>query len=72
MTAAMLSAKQADDQARRKRLDTLRAQLALKGFEVRQLASGAWLVSKWSLTREVSGPGLDGLEGFARQVGAAS
>lgn len=72
MTATALAAKQAEDQALRKRLDTLRAQLALRGFEVRQLASGAWLISRWNLTREVSGPGIDGLEAFARQVGAVS
>lgn len=56
---------------RRKRVDTLTASLALKGFELRQLASGAWLVTKWNLTREVGGPGLEAVEAFAAQVGAA-
>lgn len=56
---------------RRKRVVTLTASLALKGFELRQLASGAWLVTKWNLTKEVGGPGLEAVEAFAAQVGAA-
>lgn len=71
MTAATAPAYGSTADQHRKAVDKLRAALALKGFEVRQLASGAWLVSKWNLTREVSGPGLDGLEAFAAQVGAA-
>lgn len=55
---------------RRKRVETLTACLALKGFELRQLAGGAWLITKWNLTRELGGPGLEAVEVFAAQVGA--
>lgn len=57
-------------EALRKRRETLAAKLARRGYELRELDSGAWLISKWNLTREISGPGLEGVEAFAGQVGA--
>lgn len=73
MTAAQHQALAATDkaaEAHRKRLDTLRAKLCLRGFELRETPSGAWLIVKWNLTREISGPGLEGVEAFAASVGA--
>ena len=57
------------DQAQRKRLATLRAALARKGFELVPTAIGTFIVSRWNLTRELQTEAE--IEGFARQVGAA-
>ena len=53
----------------RKRLATLKAQLALKGFAVHEVTVGGFFVSKWNLTKFC--PALADLESFAAQVGAA-
>lgn len=59
-----------DDQlARAKRFATLRAQLALRGHTVHELASGGFLVVLAGYTRHFVD--LEGLESFAKQVGAA-
>ncbi|MDZ4397975.1 hypothetical protein [Hydrogenophaga sp.] len=63
MSAALA---QAVDQ---KRLATLKAQLALKGFQVHDVTTGGWFVSRWNLTKFC--PALADLEAFASQVGAA-
>ncbi|MFO1326069.1 MAG: hypothetical protein U1F56_01835 [Rubrivivax sp.] len=55
-------------EARRKRLDTLRAKLGLRDYELRQTETGALLVVRWALSREL--PDIDAAETFAHQVGA--
>lgn len=50
-----------------KRLATLTAQFALRGFAVHEVRDG-FLVSRWNLTKHV--PTLDDLERFGRVVGA--
>lgn len=40
--------------AGRKRLATLQAVLALRGYELREAASGGWLVVRWGLTRPLA------------------
>lgn len=67
---SMMVAPDPKGDARRRNLATLRAKLALKGFDVRQLASGCWLVSKSSLPREGGGTGTDAIEVSASQVDA--
>ena len=52
-----------------KRLATLTAQLALKGFQVHQVTSGGFFVARWNLTKYC--PALADLQAFAEQVGAA-
>ena len=52
----------------RKRYETLRARLALRGFELRHQADGTLVISKWNLARVCSG--LDEAEQVAEQVGA--
>ena len=54
---------------RAKRFATQQAQLALRGHTVHHLASGGFLVVLVGYTRHFVD--LDGLEAFARQVGAA-
>lgn len=54
-----------------KRLANLKALFALKGFAVHDVSTGGWFVSRWNLTRFCPGPGLEDLESFAAQVGAA-
>ena len=51
-----------------KRRSTWPAMAALAGYELRRLADGRWLVSRWNLSKE-----LDEAEvpGWLRQVGAA-
>ena len=51
-----------------KRLATLRAALAIKGHQVHELRSGAFLVTWMNCTRHFGD--LDALADFARQVGA--
>jgi hypothetical protein len=65
---AALHVEQLHAAADRKRLATLQAVLATKGFELRRLGNGAWIISKWNLAREAQV--LDDVERFARQVGA--
>jgi len=52
-----------------KRFETLRAVLALRGFELREVRTGGWLIVRWNMTRHVTD--LDAAEAFARTVGAA-
>lgn len=52
-----------------KRLSTVRAALALKGYELRDMAGCGWLVTRWNMARDARD--LDAVEAFARQVGAA-
>lgn len=51
-----------------KALSTVRASLALKGYELRDLAGGGWLICRWNMAREARD--MDAVEAFARQVGA--
>lgn len=67
-TAAQLT--EAQQRTQEKRRETLTAQLALKGYELRLLDCGAWVIGRWNLTREL--PTLDEVETFARQVGAVA
>jgi hypothetical protein len=62
MTATLTDAQE------QKRLATVIAQLALKGFQVHPLATGGFFCAKWNLTKYCAA--LDDLEAFARQVGA--
>ena len=57
-----------DDAPQRKMLATLKAQLALKGYGVHELADGQLLVVRWGLSRCC--PDLRTLALFAEQVGA--
>jgi hypothetical protein len=49
----MSSSDQGARSASEKRDDTLVARAALQGFELRRLADGRWLISKWNLQREL-------------------
>lgn len=51
-----------------KRLATLKAQMALRGFQVHDTVTGGWLVARWNLSRYC--PTLNDLAAFAKQVGA--
>ena len=51
-----------------KRIATVRARLALKGYRLDQAVTGAWIISKWNLSRQVSD--VDAVEAFALTVGA--
>ncbi len=51
----------------RKRLATLCAQFAMRGYSVHAVSDG-FLVTRWNLTKHV--PDLDALEAFGRVVGA--
>lgn len=53
-----------------KRLSTVRAALALKGYELRDMAGSGWLITRWNMARDARD--LDAIEAFARQVGATS
>ncbi|MDP1650390.1 MAG: hypothetical protein Q8M01_19615 [Rubrivivax sp.] len=46
------------------------AYAALAGFELRKLADGRWLISKWNLHREIATDAE--LDEFLQRVGAAS
>lgn len=52
-----------------KRLATVKAQLALRGFAVRDVSTGGYFVAAWNLTKFCSA--IEDLEIFAEQVGAA-
>ena len=54
--------------AERKRRAKLAAGLALRGYELRELAGGGWLIVRWNLSRPANT--LDDAEDFARSVGA--
>ena len=56
------------DKPERKRLDTLAAHLALRGYELHTLTSGEFLVSRWGLRKFCRT--LADVEDFARQAGA--
>lgn len=53
-----------------KRIATLRAALALRGFELRRLDGGGWLITRWNLSREAAH--LDAVAAFTRQVGGVA
>lgn len=53
-----------------KKFETLRAKLALRGYEVHRTDHGAFIVRKWGLTRTCSG--LDEAEAFALQAGCST
>lgn len=58
-------------EAKRKRLATLTAQLALRGFELHVTAEGTHIVRRWAgLTRTFDS--LDDVQQFAAQVGATA
>lgn len=52
-----------------KALATVKAELAIKGHAVFDLSDGAFLVTRWGLTRRCAD--LAGLQDFARQIGGA-
>ena len=58
----------AEATAARKRFANLQAELARRGYELRRADTGALLIVRWGLTRELYG--IEAAENFARQVGA--
>ncbi len=58
----------AGDSAQGKRIASLQAALALRGFELRPRHGGGWLIVRWNLVRDAGD--LQAVEAFARQVGA--
>lgn len=56
-----------DNQVTAKRVATLIAEAALRGFVVHRLADGGFLACRWNLSRDL--PDADALETFLRQVG---
>lgn len=50
-----------------KRFATLRARLALRGFQMHRQADGRLLVIRWNLAKTL--PSLDAAERFAEQAG---
>ena len=57
----------ADPDAVRKRLATIRAQLAMKGFGLQTQVDGTFLIIKWDYCREVDS--LDAASRFLAQLG---
>ena len=57
----------ADSDAGRKRLATVRAELAMKGFVLRKQVDGTFLIIKWDYCREVDS--LDAASRFLAQIG---
>jgi hypothetical protein len=53
--------------ADRKRIETLKAQFALRGHAVHELHEGGYLVCRWGLVRACRD--LEALQAFARQMG---
>lgn len=51
-----------------KRLDTLKAQFALRGHSVFAIEDGAFLVTRHGLCKHC--PSIEALDAFAQQVGA--
>ena len=66
VAGALIFADLADD---RKRLATIRAQLARKGYSLQKLDDGTLLISKWDYCREVDS--LDAASRFLAQIGGA-
>ncbi len=64
-----LAATTAETEAKRKRLDTLRAELALRGYELHNTAGATFIVRRWGLTKQLDDIG--DVERFAHMVGAA-
>ncbi|MDO9438552.1 hypothetical protein [Hydrogenophaga sp.] len=52
-----------------KALATVKAGMALRGFQVHDTVTGGWLVARWNLSRYC--PTFDDLREFAQQVDAA-
>lgn len=67
MSAALATDKLVAE-AQRKRLENVRAALALKGFELVGPVEGPLIIRRWNLQRQV--PNIGGAEGFALSVGA--
>jgi len=63
------SASYCEDEAKRKRQATLQAHLALRGFELVQLADCTFIVCKWGLASKPLAD-LEAAEAYARMVGA--
>jgi hypothetical protein len=64
------SASQAEAvQAERKRFESLRALLAMKGHELHATDGGIFIVRRWGLCRDLRD--LAAVEAFAKQVGAS-
>ncbi len=59
----------ADPDAVSKRLATVRAQLAIKGFVLRKQVDGTFLISKWDYCREVTS--IDAAARFLEKIGGA-
>jgi hypothetical protein len=59
----------ADSDAGRKRLATVRAELAMKGFVLRKQVDGTFVISKWDYCREVAS--LDAAARFLEKIGGA-
>jgi hypothetical protein len=55
-----------DPNADRKRLATIRAELAIKGFVLRKQVDGTFLISKWDYCREVTS--IDAAARFLEQI----
>ena len=60
---------QTETRAETKRHATLQAQLALRGFVLRKLATGEFIVTRWGLCRELAD--IDAVARFTALVGAA-
>lgn len=60
----------ASNDAERKALATLTAQLAIRGYALHQLADGSLMVSRWNLSRSMAD--LSAARAFLRQVGGAT
>ena len=54
--------------AERKRFETIRARLAIRGYELRQIEAGAWIIVRWNLARHCRE--FAEVEAFAAQAGA--
>lgn len=61
---------QRDADARRKAVDTLRAQLALRSHELQELPDGTFLARRWGWPPRALAD-LDAVRAFTRLVGAA-
>ena len=59
----------ADPDAVSKRLATVRAQLAIKGFDLQKQVDGTFLISKWDYCREVTS--IDAAARFLEKIGGA-
>ena len=57
----------ASNNAERKALATLTAQFAIRGYALHQLADGSLMVSRWNLSRALTG--ISAAQTFLAQVG---